>query len=276
MYDEVRSAADFISRRFDKVPRLALMTGTGFLKVLELMTIKEAINFDEIPNFPRKLNRSNGQFILAELSGIPLILMTGRLHFYEGFSMQEIAFPMRMLQLLNVSHAFFTNAAGSVNPHYYIGDMVMVKDHINLLPEHPLRGYNDDRFGPRFPDMSEVYDDEANRLWLKLSKQLQLQTHTGVYMALQGPSLETTAEYRMAHLLGADLIGMSTIPEVIVAKHGGLKTNVCSIVSNVCFPTEKIQKTSIDDIVNAVEHSVQNFLKVFQLFLIEHSKNIGF
>ncbi|MCB0661032.1 MAG: hypothetical protein KDC04_08850, partial [Saprospiraceae bacterium] len=119
MYDEVRSAADFISRRFDKVPRLALMTGTGFLKVLELMTIKEAINFDEIPNFPRKLNRSNGQFILAELSGIPLILMTGRLHFYEGFSMQEIAFPMRMLQLLNVSHAFFTNAAGSVNPHYY-------------------------------------------------------------------------------------------------------------------------------------------------------------
>lgn len=179
--------------------------------------------------------------------------MSGRFHYYEGYSMQAISFPIRLLCLFPIKFIWMSNAAGSVNPKMKTGDIVFIRDHINMMPDHPLRGPNDDHLGPRFPDMLNTYDLRKNAEACKAAKDYGLCAHQGVYWAWAGPSLETPAEYNMIHRLGADLVGMSTIPEVLVAKHMGRKVVVSSVVSNVCYPPEIIQETTAQDVIRAVE-----------------------
>jgi purine-nucleoside phosphorylase len=175
--------------------------------------------------------------------------MAGRLHYYEGWTMQQITFPIRVLGALGIERLILTNASGGVNPHLRSGDIVIVRDHINLLPENPLRGPNDERIGPRFPDMSQPYDPDLRRLALEVARARGIRAVEGVYSALQGPNLETPAEYAMLRLLGSDCTGMSSVPEVLVARHQGIPVLLLSLVTNTAYPPSVIRETTVDDVV---------------------------
>jgi len=175
--------------------------------------------------------------------------MAGRFHYYEGYSMQQVTFPVRVLKFLGIERLIISNVSGSTNAAFEAGDIVFIKDHINLQPENPLRGVNDERLGPRFPDMLDTYDRPLNAKALAIAKANNIRAHEGVYLALQGPNLETPAEYNFIHRAGADVVGMSTVPEVIVAKHMSLPIFVISIVSNKCFPIENITQTTVEAVI---------------------------
>ena len=178
-----------------------------------------------------------------------MFAMAGRFHFYEGYSMQQVTFPVRVLKFLEIKKLIISNVSGSTNAAYNAGDIVFIKDHINLQPENPLRGNNDERLGPRFPDMLKTYDRKLNAIALEIAKQNKITAHEGIYVALAGPNLETPAEYQFLHRIGGDLVGMSTVPEVLVARHMNLPVFVLSIVSNKCFPIEEITETTVEEVI---------------------------
>ena len=264
MYDKVRNAASVIAKMFETLPSMALVLGTGFDPMLSDMEIRKSVDFKDIPHFPASNKR--GRCILAVKQGLPIFIVEGRLHYYEGYTMEGVTFPIRMMQVLGIKHIVFTNASGSVNPHFDAGDIIAIKDHINLLPEHPLRGHNDERFGVRFPDMIDAYDIPTIDDWVDIGRHINIEVKTGVYLALQGPSLETPEEYRMARLLGADIVGMSTLPEVIVARHSGIKVTACSIVSNICYPADRLVKTDIASIIATVHQAVDKVDSIFSVY----------
>jgi len=175
--------------------------------------------------------------------------MAGRFHYYEGYSMQQVTFPVRVLKFLGIERLFISNISGSTSPHIFAGDLVFIRDHVNLQPENPLRGMNDERLGPRFPEMLDTYDRTLNKKALEIAATNGFRAHEGVYVALQGPNLETPAEYEFLNRIGGDVVGMSTVPEVIVAKHMGLSIMVISVVSNKCYPTENIESSTIPEMI---------------------------
>ena len=177
-----------------------------------------------------------GQLVCGTLVGLPVVVMEGRFHFYEGYSMQEVTFPVRVMKALGIELLVVTNAAGGMNPHFHLADVIAIEDHINLMGDNPLRGKNDDRLGPRFPDMAAPYDADLLKLTLDTALDLKIPCRKGVFVAVAGPNLETRAEYRMLRGIGADLVGMSTVPEVIVAAHAGLKVLAFSVVTDICLP----------------------------------------
>jgi purine-nucleoside phosphorylase len=179
--------------------------------------------------------------------------MAGRFHYYEGYSMKQVTFPVRVLKFLGIKQLFISNAAGSVNENMKQGDLVFIKDHINMQPENPLRGENDERLGVRFPDMLKTYDRQLNARALAIAKANKITAHEGVYLGLQGPNLETPAEYVFMHRIGADVIGMSTVPEVLVARHSDLPVFVVSVISNQAYPPEIIKETTLEEVVAVVE-----------------------
>lgn len=265
LHDQIQECLAFIRQRSDLKPKLGLILGTGLGTLSEDIVVEREFVYGLLPYFCASTVVSHrGKLILGTLHGVPVVAMSGRLHYYEGFSMQQLTFPVRVMHALGIEHLTISNASGSVNGDIDAGDVIFLRDHINMQPENPLRGPNDDRLGPRFPDMLHAYDREMNAWAIERAKKYDISGHEGVYLALAGPNLETPAEYRMAHILGADCIGMSTVPEVLVARHCGLPVFVMSVVSNKCFPIAEIQPTTVDDVietVQAVEPKLRGFIK---------------
>lgn len=250
LYDQIQEALQYIRSLTDFEPQFGIVLGTGLGGLVDEIEATISIPYGAIPHFPVSTVQSHaGQLIFGHLEGIPVVAMAGRFHYYEGYNMQEVTFPIRVLKMLNIQHLFISNAAGSVNQHIFAGDLVFIKDHINLHAENPLRGANDERLGPRFPDMLKTYDRALNAQALAIAEANHIRAHEGVYLGLQGPNLETPAEYNFAHIIGADLIGMSTIPEVLVARHMGLAVFVASVATNKCYPTSEIKETTVDDVI---------------------------
>lgn len=259
-YEAASEAAQKIRDVFQKEFSLCLMTGTGGEALIESCVVNKRIPFSEIPHL-KSTSYLKGEFLSATLEGQDLLIINGRLHYYEGFSAQEITFPIRIVSALGIKLLIMTNASGGLNPSYTAGEVVLIRDHINLMPEHPLRGIHDDRMGLRFPDMSNAYDKELRERIQAIAKnKLGKQLPEGVYVGFQGPSLETPAEYKYLNTIGGDMVGMSTVPEVIVANQCGIKTAVLSVVTNVCYPPEAVTETTLEEVVEVAERVTQKVL----------------
>lgn len=233
----IEDARRKIQSAFKPVPRVGIILGTGLGGLAGQIEERVTIPYADIPHFPESTVESHtGQLVCGTLSGVPVVAMEGRFHFYEGYSMQEVTFPVRVMKALGAEVLLITNAAGGMNPHFELADLIVIEDHINLMGDNPLRGRNDDTLGPRFPDMAQPYDKRLMALARRTALEMGIPCHPGVFVAVAGPNLETRAEYRMLRGLGADLVGMSTVPEVIVAVHAGMRVLGFSIVTDVCLP----------------------------------------
>ena len=237
LFDQIQEAAAFIRTKWQGTPLVGIILGTGLGKLVEDIDAEVTLPYQDIPHFPRSTAPSHkGQLVCGTLAGKPVMAMEGRFHFYEGYSMQQVTFPVRVMQALGADTLVVTNAAGGLNPHFELSDVVVIDDHINLMGDNPLRGINDDQLGQRFPDMCEPYSRELSAIALQAALELGITAHKGVFVAVTGPNLETRAEYRMLRGMGADVVGMSTVPEVLVAVHAGLRVLGFSIVTDVCLP----------------------------------------
>lgn len=234
---KIDEACRAIQARFSVAPEVGIILGTGLGGLAGQIDTAAVIPYGEIPHFPESTVESHtGQLVCGQLKGLPVVAMEGRFHYYEGYSMQEVTFPVRVMKALGIKVLIITNAAGGMNHQYQLADVVILEDHINLMGDNPLRGRNDDRLGPRFPDMLHPFDPQLISLAQKSALELGIPAHKGVFVGVAGPNLETRAEYRMLRALGADVVSMSTVPEVIVAAHAGLRVLGFSIVTDMCLP----------------------------------------
>lgn len=255
-YAKITEASSFVENYLTDNILDAVVLGTGLGNFVDQIDIQKKIPYHKIPHFPTSTVESHqGELIIGRLKGTPVIMMSGRFHYYEGYSMKEVTFPIRVFQLLGIKNIFITNVAGGTNAEFVAGDLVMIKDHINFMPENPLRGQNDPRLGVRFPDMKKTYCPELRAKAYDLAKEMKIDLKEGVYFSLAGPNLETPAEYEFIHRAGGDLVGMSTVPEVIVARHAGLNIFAVSIVSNVCYPIDRIQETTIESVIEVAQEA---------------------
>jgi len=249
VYDAVDAAAGVVRGRTAARPSVAIILGTGLGGLAEEIAVEAAIPYDEIPGFPLSTVESHvGRLLLGRLGGRPVVAMQGRFHRYEGYALGQVTFPVRVLHALGADTLIVSNACGGMHPLWSPGDLMLIADHINLLGENPLVGPNDDRLGPRFPDMSAAYDPGLRALARAAALELGITLREGVYVAVAGPNLETRAEYRMLRSLGADVVGMSTVPEVIVANHEGMRVLGLSIITDQCLP-DALEPASIDRII---------------------------
>jgi len=250
LYDQIQESVSFIRTRTDFQPDYGIILGTGLGALADDIEKVAEISYSVIPHFPVSTVQSHkGQLIFGHLAGKPVVAMAGRFHYYEGYSMRQVTFPVRVLKFLGIKQLFISNAAGGTSPHFMAGDIVFVRDHINLHAENPLRGENDERLGPRFPDMLKTYDRAMNAKALDIAHTNGIRAHEGVYVGLQGPNLETPAEYQFINRIGGDVVGMSTIPEVLVARHSGLPVFVLSVVTNKCMPLEELTETTVEEVI---------------------------
>lgn len=235
-------------------PEVALITGTGLGDIASAMEVEFKIPYSQIEGFPLSTVQSHrGEMLFGHLNELPILVFSGRFHYYEGYDMKEVTFSVRVLGELGVRKLMISNVSGGINADYEAGDVVFLKDHINLFPENPLRGENFEAWGPRFPDMKDTYNRGLNKKCMSVAEKCGLKAHEGVYVGFPGPNLETPAEYVFLNKIGGDLVGMSTVPEVIVAKHMGISVLVFSLVSNKCFPPSEIRETSIEDVISVAE-----------------------
>ena len=235
--EAVSAAAAAIRDRVDLVPEVAIILGTGLGGLAHEIDVVSTVDYSEIPGFPLSTVESHaGRLLFGALGGRRIVAMQGRFHRYEGYTLQQVTFPVRVLRALGAETLVVSNACGGMNPLWAPGDLMLIADHINLLGDNPLIGANDDRLGVRFPDLSEPYDAELRALARDVANSQQTVLREGVYLAVPGPYLETRAEYRMLRALGADVVGMSTVPEVIVALHGGMRVLGISIITDQCLP----------------------------------------
>lgn len=254
LQNQLAETASFIKNRFNATADTGIILGTGLNTLPDHGQILHSLPYTQTPHFPVSTAPTHlGKLMLVLFGDKPIWVLSGRLHYYEGFSMQQITYPIRTLSLLGVQNLFITNASGSINSEISSSDIVLVEDHINLLPDNPLRGL-DSRLGERFIEMSDAYDRELLGKLKNIARQRQIQTKNGVYVAVQGPSLETRAEYRYLHSIGADIVGMSSVPEVIVARQLNMKVAMISIVSNQGYP--KHEKASLQHILDNVHKAV--------------------
>ena len=257
LYEQIQEATAYLRSRTDFQPKFGIILGTGLGGLADEIEAVETIDYQDIPHFPASTVEGHaGKLVFGKLAGAPtsvgVVAMAGRFHFYEGYTMQQVTFPVRVMKALGVECLLISNAAGSVNADIEAGDLVFIRDHINLQPDNPLRGPNDERLGVRFPDMLHTYDPQMLALASDIAQANHLRAHVGVYAALPGPNLETPAEYEFLHRIGADVVGMSTVPEVLVARHAGLRVFVVSVVSNKSYPLEAIRETSLEDVIATV------------------------
>jgi purine-nucleoside phosphorylase len=236
-YDMIQEARSAIGKRCALAPDIGIILGTGLGRLAGHIEKAVTIPYQDIPHFPLStVEQHAGKLIMGQLSGKSVMAMQGRFHFYEGYSLQQVAFPVQVMKFIGVKTLIVSNACGGLNPHFTPGTIMLITDHINLLPGNPLIGPNDNRIGQRYPDMSEPYSKKLIELVLKIALENNLRAEKGIYAAMTGPSLETRAEYRMLRLLGADAIGMSTVPEVIAAVHAGIDVLGLSVVTDACLP----------------------------------------
>ena len=267
---KVQESLEIILQKTDRRPRIAIVLGTGMNPMIDMVEAAEFIDYKDIPHFPKSTVVSHrGKMVFGVLGGIEVVIVAGRFHYYEGYSMDEVTYYIHVLKALGVSLSIMTSASGGLNAHYSEGEIVLIKDHINLFSDNPLRGMNDEGMGPRFVDLMRAYPVEYRDKALDAADRLGIPLKEGVYLGWQGPSLETPAEYNMANMLGADLVGMSTIPEVIINKYRGIDTLAFTIVSNVCFPLSVLTETSVEEVIKNVNINAEKLQSII-LDLIMH------
>jgi purine-nucleoside phosphorylase len=237
LVDRIAAAAQAVRQRTSGTPRIGIILGTGLGGLAREIAVETRIPYGDIPGFPLSTVESHaGQLLVGRLGGKPVMAMQGRFHRYEGYDLQQVTFPVRVMRALGVETLIVSNACGGMHPLWAPGDLMLIADHINLLGDNPLTGHNDESLGPRFPDMSMPYDKDLRALARQIATELGITLREGVYVAVAGPNLETRAEYRMLRMMGADVVGMSTVPEVIVANHGGMRVVGLSIITDQCLP----------------------------------------
>lgn len=240
LLQQITAASDYIKQFWQDTPVAGIILGSGLSNLVADITGKVEIAYGDIPHFPEStVEGHSGKLILGYMQNKPVVAMAGRFHYYEGFSMQQVTFPVRVMKALGIQTLFISNAAGGMNAAFEVGDLMVIKDHINLQPEHPLRGRNESALGPRFPDMSEPYAKSLISSAMKIAGDNNISLHTGVYVGVQGPTFETRAEYKYMHIIGGDAVGMSTVPEVIVAAHAGLQVFAMSVITDIGIREEE-------------------------------------
>ncbi len=247
----IDACAHVVRERFNTPIDAAIILGTGLGALADAISVEASIDYRDLPGFPLSTVESHsGRLLCGTLAGKTVVAMQGRMHRYEGYSLQQVTFPVRVLRALGVDTMIVSNACGGMHPLWHKGDVMLIADHINLLGDNPLIGPNDDVLGPRFPDMSEPYDASLRARARDVAVANGITLREGVYVAVQGPNLETRAEYRMLRVLGADVVGMSTVPEVIVARHGGMRVLGLSIITDLCLP-DALEPASVEHIIEA-------------------------
>ena len=255
LFDRIQEAAAVVRGRSRVEPEVAIILGTGLGGLADEISVDASIPYESLPGFPLSTVESHaGRLLLGRMGKRPVVAMQGRFHRYEGYGLDEVTFPVRVMRALGAQTLVVSNACGGMNPLWEPGDLVLLSDHINLLGDNPLIGANDDRLGPRFPDMSDPYDAELRALTRTLAADLGIRLREGVYVAVPGPNLETRAEYRMLRAMGADVVGMSTVPEVIVASHAGMRTVGISIITDQCLP-DALEPANIERIIDTAKRA---------------------
>lgn len=249
LYDQIQSAVEFIRAKWDQQPHAGIILGTGLGPLVEQIEVEASYDYESIPHFPKSTATSHrGRLVCGNLCGLPVMAMEGRFHMYEGYPLKQITLPVRVMKAMGAELLVASNAAGGMNPYFRNGDIVVIEDHINLMGDNPLIGINDDRLGPRFPDMCEPYDLKLVDCALEIARREDIVAHKGVFVAVAGPNLETRAEYRFLRAIGADVVGMSTVPEVIVAVHAGLRVIGFSVITDMCLP-DALEPANVDKII---------------------------
>ena len=253
MWEQVQETVQFLLKKTDFNPEIGIVLGSGLGNLVDDIKIEHEIPYGEIPNFPvSTVEGHRGSLIFGTIGGKKVVAMAGRFHYYEGYDIKQTVFPIRVMKYLGVKTLIVSNASGGVNPAFKVGDVMIITDHINMFPEHPLRGHNDERFGPRFVNMNEVYSKEIIKKAEKVATDHNLNIQKGVYYGLQGPTFETLAEYKMVRIVGADCVGMSTVPEVIVARHMDMDVFGISVISDM-GDEEGIAEVNHEEVLKAVK-----------------------
>lgn len=271
---DIKECAEFLSEKGFKQPVVGIVLGTGLGALVKQIEILASISYAEIPGFPEStVEFHKGQLIYGLLGTVPVIVMHGRFHYYEGYNMRQITFPVRVMKALGIKYLLLSNAAGGMNPLFKKGDMVLIDDHLNMLPENPLRGLNDPAFGNRFVDMCNPYDSFLNQHFLKSAEEINIHLKTGTYVAVMGPNLETRAEYRYLRSSGADMVGMSTVPEVIVANHISLACAAVSVITDECDP-DHLKPVDIKEIIAVAEKADEKLSLLFKNVIQKLGENL--
>jgi purine-nucleoside phosphorylase len=268
MIQKINEAVEYIRAKGKASPEVGIILGTGLGKLVDHLEPDFSLDYKDIPHFAEStVEFHSGKLLFGKLSGKKVVVMHGRFHFYEGYTLEEVTFPVRVMKMLGVKTLLVSNACGAVNPAYKPASLMIIDDHINMLPANPLIGKNHSSLGPRFLDMSRPYDPELIQKMETIAQENGIEVNKGVYVAWMGPSLETRAEYRFIRMMGADVVGMSTVPEVIVAHHMGIKVAAISVVTDLCDP-DNLKVVDIDDILNNAALAEKGLVRLF-LSLIE-------
>ena len=264
LHGQIEEAVAVIRSRWESQPHAGIILGTGLGSLVEQIEVQATFDYGEIPHFPQSTAVSHaGRFLCGILEGLPVVAMEGRMHMYEGYPLKQITLPVRVMKALGADLLVVSNACGGLNPDYQCGDIMVIDDQINLMGDNPLIGVNDDRLGPRFPDMCEPYDRRLVERALEVAQREGITAHKGVYVAVAGPNLETRAEYRFLRTIGADVVGMSTVPEVLVAVHSGMRSVGFSIITDMCLPDE-LSPADVSEII-AVANEAEPRLRTLVL-----------
>jgi purine-nucleoside phosphorylase len=264
MLEQIKESADYIRTRTGASPEVGIILGTGLGGLVNEIVIEHSVPYEEIPHFPLStVEGHSGRLIFGTLGGRPVLAMQGRFHFYEGYDMKQVTFPVRVMKALGINNLVVSNASGGVNPDFEIGDLMILNDHINMFPTNPLIGKNYPELGPRFPDMSDVYDKSLIAKAKEIASKNGIKVQEGVYLGLTGPCLETPAEYHFVRVLGADTVGMSTVPEVIVGRHGGMRCFAISIITDMGVKGRIVKVTHQDviDVASKAEPKMTLIMK---------------
>lgn len=271
LLEMIQETSQFLKGKIDKEYKHGIILGSGLGKLTQEINIFQEFPYFEIPNFPVSTVKGHGKsLIFGELGGKNVIALNGRFHYYEGYSMEEVTFPVRIMKALGVETLLISNASGGMNPAFEVGDLMIITDHIYFQPENPLRGKNYEELGPRFPNMNNAYNADLVKKGLQIALDNNITCHSGVYLGLSGPTFETPAEYRAFRILGADVVGMSTVPEVVVARHAGIEVFAVSVVSDMGYPPEKADKVTHEMVLQKAAEAEPKMTKL----IIELLKSI--
>ncbi|MEQ1825341.1 MAG: purine-nucleoside phosphorylase [Pirellula sp.] len=271
LYDKIQEASSAIRKVWNRSPHVGIILGTGLGPLVQRIDVEATIEYGDIPHFPKSTATSHrGRLVCGTLCGLPVMAMEGRFHMYEGYQLKQITLPVRVMKAMGAELLVVSNACGGLNPFYKSGDIMLIDDHINLLGDNPLIGINDDRLGPRFPDMCQPYDQSLIVAALKTARKQDIVAHQGVFVAVAGPNLETRAEYRFLRQIGADVVGMSTVPEVIVAVHSGMRCVGFSVITDMCLP-DALEPADVQKII-AVANDAEPRLTALVAGVLEHEQ----
>lgn len=271
MWDKLQQTVNYIIKETNFNPHYGIILGSGLGNFIDDITIKFSLPYSNLPNFPvTTVAGHGGRLIFGTIGTKNVVAMQGRFHYYEGYSMQEVTFPVRVMKQLGVQKLIVSNASGGVNPLYKVGDVVIINDHINMMPEHPLRGKNDERFGPRFVNMAQPYSPKMIAAAKQIAEGLGIEVKDGVYMGLQGPTFETLSEYRMVKVLGADCVGMSTVPEVIVARHMDIECFGLSVITDMGDVEADLASTSHEEVLLAARNAEPKVRSLIKELIVKY------